>query len=285
MEIKVLRYFLTISREENISRAAEVLHITQPALSRHMAQLEQEVGEQLFVRGRHLTLTETGILLRRRAEEIVDMMDKMERELNEKREIAGEISIGSGALKASGVLSEAMLKFHETYPGVRYELYSNHSEHIRERLDQGLLDFGLLLEPIDVERYDYIRIHEKERWGLFMRKSHPLAQKISITKDDLRGVLLVTPQRLSMQKELTKWLNYDFSILQTLASCNVITNGTLLIDDGTVCFLTIEGSIDLMEGKDFVFRPLEPELSMTSVLAWKKYQPLSSASRAFLEVN
>lgn len=283
MEVKILRYFLTIAREENISRASEVLHITQPALSRHMAQLEQEIGTQLFVRGRHLSLTETGILLRRRAEEVIDLMDKMERELNEKTEVAGVISIGSGALKSSRLLTDTMLKFHEHYPKVQYEFYSNNSEHIRERLDRGLLDFGLLLEPIDMERYDYIRIHEKERWGLFMRDSNPLAKKEKMTKDDLKGVPLVTPHRLSMQKEIARWLDHDFSSLYTLATCNVITNGTLLVDNGHVCFLTIEGSIDLMEGRGFVFRPLEPELFMTSVLAWKKYQPLPSASRAFLE--
>lgn len=283
MEIRIFRYFLAVVREENISRAAEVLHITQPALSRHMAQLEEELGTQLFVRGKRLVLTDAGVILRRRAEEAVELIDKIEGEFSERSELGGVISIGSGALKSSGPLAEAMLDFNRLYPNVQFEIYTNNAEHIKMRLDKGLLDFGLLMEPVDIERYDYIRMKERERWGIFMRRDNRLAGKEFITKEDLAGVPLVTPQRNSVRKEIESWLGEDFSSLTTFATCNVITNGTMLINNETVCFLTIEGSIDLMEGTEFIFIPLYPELSMTSVFAWKKYQPVTRAAGKFLE--
>ncbi len=158
MELRTLQYFLTVAREENITRASEVLHITQPTLSRQMKQLEQELGTELFVRGRNFALTEAGMLLRRRAEEVVDMMYKIESEIETAGEVGGVISIGSGALKSSQFLPEVMSAFQKLHPKVRFEIYSNSSQYIKERMDRGLLDFGIMLEPIDIEQYEYIRI-------------------------------------------------------------------------------------------------------------------------------
>ena len=177
MEIRVLKYFLAVAREENISRAAEILHITQPTLSRQISQLEKELGTRLFERGRRLRLTDAGVMLKRRAEEVTELVDKIEVEFAGAEEMAGKISIGEGALKSSAILMDAMIKFRESYPQVQYEIYSNTSDYIKERLDKGLCDFGLLLEPVDIEKYDFIRFPEKERWGLFMRKDHPLSEK------------------------------------------------------------------------------------------------------------
>ena len=176
MELRVLQYFLTIVQEENISRAAEVLHVTQPTLSRQMAQLEEELGVQLFVRGRHLTLTDAGVMLRRRAEEVTALMEKMQQELEGHADVGGVISIGSGGLMALQALSPAMAAFREQHPKVQYQLYTNHAEHVKERLEQGLLDFGLLLEPVDVSKFDYLRMGARETWGLLMRSDHPLAR-------------------------------------------------------------------------------------------------------------
>ena len=165
MELRVLQYFLTVVQEENISRAAEVLHVTQPTLSRQMAQLEEELGVQLFVRGRHLTLTDAGVMLRRRAEEVTALMEKMQQELEGHADVGGVISIGSGGLMALQALSPAMAAFREQHPKVQYQLYTNHVEHVKERLEQGLLDFGLLLEPVDVSKFDYLRMGARETWG------------------------------------------------------------------------------------------------------------------------
>lgn len=167
MEPRTLQYFLTVAREENITRASEVLHITQPTLSRQMKQLEQELGTELFVRGRNFALTEAGMLLRRCAEEVVDMMYKIESEIETAGEVGGVISIGSGALKSSQFLPEVMSAFQKLHPKVRFEIYSNSSQYIKERMDRGLLDFGIMLEPIDIEQYEYIRLEQKERWGAF----------------------------------------------------------------------------------------------------------------------
>ena len=167
MELRTLQYFLTVAREENITRASEVLHITQPTLSRQLQQLEQELGTELFVRGRNFALTEAGMLLRRRAEEVVDMMYKIESEIETAGEVGGVISIGSGALKSSQFLPEVMSEFQKLHPKVRFEIYSNSSQYIKERMDRGLLDFGIMLEPIDIEQYEYIRLEQKERWGAF----------------------------------------------------------------------------------------------------------------------
>ena len=283
MEIRLLRYFLAVVREENISRAAEMLHVTQPTLSRQMTQLEEEVGTQLFVRGKHLQLTDAGIMLRRRAEEVVQLMEKIEDEFQEQEDVAGVISIGSGGLYSAYVLPEIMAGFRKKYPKVQYEFYTNNADDVKERLDRGLLDFGLLLEPIDVGKYDYIRMKDKERWGVLMRVDHPLARKEALTAEDVRSLPLITTNRISLQKELENWLGTSPEQLDIFATYNIITNVALLVDSGAACALTIEGAVRLFEGGSMTFRPLFPELSMTSVLAWKKFNPIFGAAGRFLE--
>lgn len=283
MELRVLQYFLTVVQEENISRAADVLHITQPTLSRQMAQLENEIGTPLFIRGRHLELTDAGVMLRRRAEEVVALMDKIENEFENQEEIGGVISIGSGGLNASQMLPAAMAGFRKKYPKVSFQLYTNSAQYIKERLEQGLLDFGLLLEPIDVTKFDYIRMKRREKWGLLLRAGHPLAKKEYITKEDLFGEPLITTDRKSIQKELEGWLGQPLSDLDIFATYNIITNVAMMVDSGVASALTIEGAVSLFGGERMVFRPLYPELSMTSVLAWKKYQPDYGAAGRFLE--
>lgn len=188
MELRVLQYFLTVAREGNITRAADILHITQPTLSRQLQQLEQELGTELFVRGRNFTLTDSGVILRRRAEEVIDLLYKIESEIAAADDVAGIVSIGSGALKSSHILPELISGFKKLYPKVSFEIYSNSSQYIKERLDRGLLDFGILLEPVDIEEYEYLRLPGRERWGLLMRRGHPLAEQESVTCADLLSV-------------------------------------------------------------------------------------------------
>lgn len=282
MELRVLQYFLAVVREENISRAADILHITQPTLSRQIAQLEQELGAQLFIRGKHLSLTDAGVILRRRAEEVVTLMNKIESEFEEHGNLSGIISIGSGGLSASQILSSAMQTFREKYPKVQFQFYTNSADHVKERLEQGLLDFGLLLEPIDVTKFDYIRMAEKEKWGLLLRSDHPLAKKECITKDDLLSIPIITTDRLPLQKEMEQWLDTPLSSLDIFATYNIITNVAMLVDNGVASALTIEGAVNLFSSEKMVFKPLYPELSMTSVLAWKKFHPNFGAAGKFL---
>lgn len=283
MEVRVLEYFLAIAQEENLSRAAEVLHVTQPTLSRQMMQLEDELGAQLFIRGRHFALTDEGVMLRHRAEEVVALMEKIESEFEQKQDIGGVISIGSGGLNASRMLPEMMDAFRKKYPRVQFQLYTNSAEYIKERLEQGLLDFGILLEPVDIAKFDYIRLKEKERWGVLLRAGHPLAKNQFITKEDLLYEPLITTSRTSIQKELENWFGQPLSSLNIFATYNIITNVAMMVDSGVASALTIEGAVSLFGGERMLFRPLYPELSMTSVLAWKKFQTSFGAAGKFLE--
>lgn len=284
MEFKTLRYFLAVVREENISRAAEVLHITQPALSRYMSQLEEELGTQLFIRGRHLTLTDAGVMLRQRAEEVVSLMNKIESEFEEQSEIGGIISIGTGGLNASHILPPIIEKFSQKYPKVQFHIYTNSAEHIKERIEQGLLDFGLLMEPIDVSKYDYIRMKEREKWGLLMRRDSPLAEKSCIAKEDLYGIPIMTTDRVSVQKEFENWFGDGIEKLNVCMTFNIITNAIMFVGSGLVYALTIEGAVDSVDREQLVFRPLYPELSASSVLVWKKFHPNFGAAGRFLEL-
>lgn len=283
MILRLLQYFLAVCREENITRAAEMLHVTQPTLSRQMAQLEEELGATLFIRGRRLTLTEAGMKLRSRAEEIVRMMDRIETEFQEEEELAGTVSIGAGGLSSFQSLPPVIEEFLKKYPRVRFDFHTNNADFIKEQLDRGLLDFGLLLEPVDIAKYDYIRMREKERWGLLMRQDNPLARKAFITRRDLRKVPLITSNRLAIQQEVSQWLGNVLEELDIIATYNIITNVSSLVDSGLACALTLEGAVSLFEGGRLTFRPLSPALEMNSVLVWKKFNPFFNTAGKFLE--
>ena len=283
MELRLLEYFLTVVREENISKAAEVLHVTQPTLSRQMKDLEDELGTTLFIRGKRLTLTDAGVMLRRRAEEVVLLMQKIDSEFREQEEISGVVSVGSGGLKAAEILPELIGHFRERYPLVSFELHTGTADHVKERLEHGLLDFGILLEPVDVEKFDYLRLPAKETWGLLMSADHPLAREKSITRKQLKGQPLVVTSRTALRGEIEEWLRCPISELDIVATMNLINNAAPLAERGLACVLTIEGAVDTFDPARFAFRPLTPELSFTSVLAWKKLSPYSGAAGKFLE--
>ena len=283
MELRILRYFLTVVREENISRAAELLHMTQPTLSRQIAQMEEELGAQLFIRGRHLVLTDAGMMLRHRAEEVVQLMNRIEDEFQTRDEVAGTLLIGCGGQSAVAALLKALNEFQKMYPRVHYDIYTNNADNIKEQLEKGLLDFGVLLEPVDVGKYEYIRMVDRERWGIFMNAENPLAEKAFITPKDLRRVPIITTNRQSLQKEIRNWLGSEFDELQVVGTYNIITNAATIAANGYACALTIEGAVELYDPGKFVFRPLSPELSMTSVLAWKKFNPAFGAVGKFID--
>lgn len=285
MEIRVLRYFLTVVREESITRAAERLHITQPTLSRQLTQLEEEVGVKLFERGtRKITLTDEGILLRRRAEEITDLVDKTQKELTIQEEmVEGCIAIGCGELAAVQLLPDVFQSFSQKYPLVTYDLYTATADQVKERMEVGTIDIGLLLEPIDIDKYDFIRLGVKERWVVLMRPDDPLAEKEFITPGDLAGQPIIMASRSSVQNELANWFGDYFKSLQILFKSNLTTNGAIMVQRGLGYSLVIEGSIPFWDKEKICSRPLYPELTATSVLAWKRHQPFSRASMRFIE--
>ena len=256
MELRVLRYFLTLAREESISRAAEALYITQPTLSRQLAELEEELGVRLFERGkRKIELTEEGVLLRRRAEEMTELADKTERELRERTErLAGVVSVGAAETVAAELLVRAVDSFRKKYPEVTFELDAGIADRIKERIDAGLLDLGLLIEPGDIAKYDFLRLGIDDRCGILMNAAAPLAQREFVTAEDLVGLPVVLVNNAAWFARLN--VGYVF---------------------------TIEGTLRHFGSSELCFRPFCPELRQSTFLVWKKYQPVSRAVRAFID--
>lgn len=284
MELRILKYFLIVAREENITKAAEVLHITQPTLSRQLAQMEEELGVQLLVRGkRKITLTEEGMLLRRRADEMIQLLNKTEKELKEQENmIDGVIQIGSGELASSKIIPEVFSKFKEKYPNVTLDVYTGNADQIKERIDQGLLDIGLLLEPVNIEKYDFIRLSTKERWVMIMPKDDPLTQKDDISVDDIKGKPIIVTHRSAVRNEVENWFGDVFKEMDIVATHNLSANAAHLVEKGIGNAIVLEGSVAFYDPEFVVSRPLNPPLESTSVLVWKKNQLFSPTVQKFL---
>jgi DNA-binding transcriptional LysR family regulator len=285
MEIRVLKYFLTVAREESITKAAEILHITQPTLSRQLMQLEEELGTQLFKRGKSkITLTDEGMLLRRRAEEIVDLHDRTEREFTELDNlVGGEIFIGAAETKAMHALADLIKKFSKEYPQVKYNLYSGNADDIKERIDKGLIDIGLLTEPVNIEKYDYIRLPQKETWGLLMRKDSTLAEKQYIIPSDLIGIPLIYSKRSMVQNEINNWVGVENEKLNIIATYNLIYNAAIMVEEGLGYAVSLEKLVNINDETNICFRTFYPKLEVGTVLIWKKYQMFSPATTKFIE--
>ena len=285
MEIRVLRYFLTVVREQSITKAAEVLHITQPTLSRQLAQLEDDIGVRLFDRGsRKISLTHEGMLLRRRADEILQLVDKTEKELIEQDEqIEGKITVGCGEIASVQLLPDLFDGFHKKYPLVSFDIYTATADNVKEQMDRGLADIGLLLEPIDIEKYDFIRLDMKEQWVVVMRPDSPLAEKEYVTAKELSEVPLILPRRLKVQSELASWFGDHYEGLDVLFTSNLNTNSAVMVNKGLAYSIAVEGMMPFWDQTKLTYRPLYPSLTATSVLAWKRGQPFSLAATKFIE--
>jgi DNA-binding transcriptional LysR family regulator len=285
VEIRVLRYFLTVVREENISKAADVLHITQPTLSRQLARLEEELGTQLFCRGsRKITLTGEGMLLRRRAEEILELMDKTSQEiLASEEEISGTITIGAGELAAVQIMVELCGSFQKKYPHVKFEFYTATADQVKERMERGLVDIGLLLEPVDMDRFEFIRLDSKENWVVLMRPDSFLAGKKGVTPKDLVGLPLLLPSRLNVQSEVANWFGDEFVNLDIRYTGNLSTNSAVLVQKGYAYAVVIEGSVVFWNPELIVAKPFSPALTATTAFAWRRNQPFPKATEKFIE--
>ena len=282
MEYRVLKYFLTVAREGNITRASELLHISQPALSRQLMQLEEELGTKLLVRGkRNIALTDAGVLLRRRAQDIVDLTEKTELELRTGENLSGVISIGSGESETMRFLAEYMSSFNEMHPGVTFDIYSNNADFIKERLDKGLLDIGVLLAPTDISGYESIRLPYEERWGALLPSNSELSNKEYVTAEDFADSKIFMPRRGAVQG-VREWFGEYYGKLKIFATHNLLYNAAMLVDCGIGTALTIEGAAVLYKNENIKFLPLYPELRVSSVMVWKKYQPATSAASEFI---
>ncbi|WP_107994720.1 LysR family transcriptional regulator [Trichococcus paludicola] len=285
MELRVMHYFLTVVYEENITSAAEKLHITQPTLSRQMMQLEEELGVQLFRRGkRKIALTSEGLLLKRRAEEILDLTNRTEKELKQQKPLMnGEIAIGGGETQFMRLLAEHIKRFSLDYPQVTYKFYSADADEIKDRANKGLLDICLLTEPVDVEKFDFLRIPQKEKWGVLMRKDSPLAQNAEINPDDLLPYPILVAGRSIVRNELVNWFGDVFDRMNIIGSYNLIYNAALMVEADLGYALCLEKLIPDSEDGPLCFRLLDPVLETGVVIVWKKYQTFPPVVAKFIE--
>ena len=288
MELRVLRYFLAVAREENITAAANSLHLTQPTLSRQLRDLEEELGQKLLVRGNHrMTLTAEGMLLRKRAEEIVAMADKTEEEFRAmKGELSGDVYIGGGETDAMNLIAAVCRELQEEHPGIRYHLFSGNAQDVTERLDKGLLDFGLLIQPTDIAKYDYLSLPAKDTWGVILRRDAPLATKSCAQVEDLAGVPLIFSRQALEERaesnELARWFGSAWNDLNIVTTFNLCYNAAVMAKQGLGYVVSLDKLVDTSEDSPLCFLPLEPPLESGLDVVWKKYQVFSAAAEAFL---
>lgn len=285
MELKNLTTFLAVAEKETISAAAKQLHLSQPSLSRQLMDLEKELGVTLFTRGnRKITLTEDGLLFRKRAEEIVELLEKTRSEFLSPRDtIAGNVSIGAGETYVIQLLGAIIKEIQAEYPNIKFHFYSGNADEVKERLDKGLLDFGVVISPADVKKYHSLRLPAKDTWGVLMRKDSPLAVKEVITPKDLWDVPLITSRQSLVSSELSKWLKKDMNKLTVVATYNLVYNASKLVEEGVGYALTLDKLINFTPDSPLCFRKLSPTLESDLAVIWKNTQVFSKASGLFLE--
>ncbi len=288
MEFRLLRYFLAIAREGSISGAANSLNVTQPTLSRQMKDLEEELGHRLFIRSSHsIVLTAEGMRLRKRAEEITEMVNKTKAEFNTHNDIiSGNIYIGGGETRGMHLIADIIAELRKDYPDIHYHFYSGNAEDITERLDKGLLDFGLLIQPTDISKYDSFTLPVKDVWGVIIPKNCELAKKESITKQDLINLPLICSRqslrKMSDYNEFSHWFGRDFTKLNIVATYNLLFNAALLVEQGVGYALSLDKLIDTMNC-NVCFRRLNPTVESGLDVVWKKYQVFTPAAKVFFE--
>ena len=285
MELRVLRYFLAVAREESISRAAESLHLTQPTLSRQIMDLEEELGIKLLNRGkknRKVTLTDEGKLFRKRAEELVELADKMRSEFSvTEGPVSGDIYIGSGETEAMCLIAKAATELQKEYPHIRYHLFSGNAADVTERLDNGLLDFGILVGEADLTMYDHLPLPVTDVWGVLMRKDSPLAEKSSVSRKDLSAIPLILSQQSLSSNELSGWYGGTFGESNVVATYNLIYNAALMVASGFGYAVTLDKLVN--GSSELCFRPLAPKLEARLSIVWKKHRGFSKATELFLQ--
>lgn len=285
MDLRVLRYFLTVAKEQSFTKAAQQLNLTQPTLSRQLAALEEELGAKLFNRGgRNITLTSEGVLLKRRALEIVEMEDKILSEFRGDEELMeGTITVGCGEFMAVENLAQICQSYKAKYPGVQIALHTGTADTVSELMGKGIVDIGLFLEPVNTENLDYIRIHGCDHWVVTMRADDPLAAKDKITKKDLIGLPLILPERVNVQSELANWFGKDYSKLHVAFTSNLGTNAGVMVLHGLGVAVSVEGAGRYWDKDLIVQKRLYPEIQTSTVIAWRRNIPYSPMVSRFIE--
>ena len=289
MEFRVLRYFLTVAREGSITAAANSLHLTQPTLSRQLQDLEKELGQKLLVRGKYkVSLTPEGMMLRKRAEEIVDMVEKTEADFHAIKDIVGgDIYIGCGETDSMRHIAHVMKELQNQYPEIKFHIYSGNAEDVTEKLDRGLLDFGILIQPIDLSKYDNITLPDKDVWGVIARKDSPIAKKQAVTLRDLTGVPLLASRQMSRKYSADSgfldWFGEEFEKLNITATYNLVYNAAIMVDAGMGYAVTLDKLVNTTGNSNLCFKPLSPKLESGLDIVWKKYQVFSPAAKLFLD--
>ena len=276
-----MQYFLAVTREGNISAAAQSLNLSQPSLSRQLKDLEEELGAKLFIRGnRRIELTEEGLILRKRAGEIMQLVELTESEISEvKNNISGTLSIGAGESLSMHRITEVFRRLKENYPDIRLNVVSGDTEDLQDRLDRGLLDFALIFTDFDRNAYHHLTLEEKEIFGVIMRRDDPLAEKEYITVKDLYGKPLI----VSRANGLDIFSGSQARKLQVAATYNLLYNASLMVEDGIGVAISFDGLVDTSENSSLCFRPLYPEISVSPSLIWKRHQKLSIISQLFIK--
>lgn len=286
MEIRVLKYFLAVAREGNITKAAEMLHITQPTLSRQLMQLEDELGAALFVRGkRKIVLTEAGMHLKRRAEEIVNLSEKTELEIgNQENEVSGEIVLACGISEATKTMGNYIKKFKELYPDVTFRVRNGNSDFMLEAIDHGVVDIGFVIEPVSLEKLNFLRMNKPEIWGILMKNDAPLASKDYVTVEDLLNIPLINTSREETQNLLKRWIGEDlYKKLNFAAISDLTTTASILVENDMGYAIVIEGAVDHASRLNLCFKPLYPQLVSNSLVVWKKYQSFGYTIAQFID--
>lgn len=284
MELRVLQYFLAVTREQSISGAAESLHLSQPTLSRQLKDMEDELGKQLLIRGnRRITLTEEGMILRKRAEEIMELVQKAEHEIATSDDfIAGDITIGAGETDGIRFLARAAKTLQEQYPDIHLHIISGDGESVEENLDRGLIDFGFMCREIDTAKYEYLKVPGNDSFGILMRRDSPLAEKDFVVPKDLWDKPLIASRQMIRDTNVGKILECNQEKLNIVASYNLLFNGSIMVDEGVGYALCFDKIINVSGNSNLCFRPLLPRAETPLYVIWKKYQTFTKAAEKFL---
>lgn len=283
MDFRVLNYFLTVAREKTISKAAESLHISQPTLSKQLIDLEEELGVQLFIRGnREIILTEDGQYLVNRGKEILSLVNTTTANLSSKEIISGELVIGGGETRAMQFIAKCLSSLSKEYPEMKINLYSGNADDVIEKLDKGILEFGIVIDPVEKKKYDYLKLPKTDKWGILFRKDHPYAKQRTIKPDDLKSLSLFVSSQTLVDDQIGEWLGENLDSTQIIGTYNLLYNASIMVEEGIGCALCIDGIINT-KGTDLKFIPLEPDLIASLNIIWKKDYIPSKAASTFLK--
>ncbi|MDR2008510.1 MAG: LysR family transcriptional regulator [Alphaproteobacteria bacterium] len=281
MEFRVLRYFLAVAKEKSITAASQTLNLTQPTLSRQLMELEEEIGKKLFVRSnRKITLTEEGLILQKRAEEILELLEKTKSEVSiPSEEISGEIHIGCAETRGINFIAKIIAKMQKDYPQVCFRFFSGNAEEVADKLNKGLLDFGIIVGNADISKYECLNLPWRDTWGLLMPKNALLATKDSIEQKDIFHIPLIVSAQTLNGNNILSWFGNSYNKLNIVATYNLLFNASILVEEGVGYALCLDKIVSV---DSLCFKPLSPTLNIELNFIWKKYQVFSKAANLFL---